>query len=352
MNGIMKREKLIFTKKNLLFFGIVAMGLVLYSCASLMNNTSAVFSIIAVPEEGGINFVKITEDADAVANPGVRVQRMASTNSTRVNIEWWINPVIAVSPDGGRIAYVNYKNKMSNVMVKSATSGGSSIQRTFRNFITDFSWSPDGNKFCFTENRNNRSGIYTVNAEQGSVIQQISQGMANDYAPVMTKDGKKIFFHRGEGYDNYSLWSYDLEKNLFSNYSRGMTPCLVPDDPNILFCSRYTTNKECEIWKLNIETGVEEVLLSQPGKSFTTPQISPDGRWILCTGSSVTPDNISNTDIFVIQVDGSRFTQLTYHPGNDMSAVWAPDGKSIYFVSQRGATDAKTFNVWKMDFNL
>ncbi len=321
-----------------------------YSCASL-NTSTISYASVSVPEEGGINFVKITEDADMVANPNVKVNRMSTSNTSRVNIQWWINPIIAVSPDGEKLAYINYKNRMNNIMVKSASTGGSSVQRSFRNAVTDVSWSPDGTKFCFTEVRNNQSGIYTINAEQGSVVQQISTGAANDYAPVMTKDNKNIFFHRGEGADSYSLWSFDSEKNLFSNYSRGMTPCLVPDEPNIIYCSRYTSYKESEIWKLNIETGVEEVLLSQPGKSFTTPRISPDGRWLLCTGSSVTPDNIANTDIFVMRTDGTQFTQLTYHPANDLSAVWAPDGKSIYFVSQRGSATG-AFNVWRMDFNL
>ena len=31
---------------------------------------------------------------------------------------------------------------------------------------------------------------------------------------------------------------------------------------------------------------MEEVILSQPGKSFSTPQLSPDGKWLLVTGSS------------------------------------------------------------------
>ena len=169
----------------------------------------------------------------------------------------------------------------------------------------------------------------------------------------MTRDGKHILFHRYEGdYGNYSLWSYDLQKNLFSNYSRGMNPCLIPGDPNSIYCSRYTDKRECEIWKVNFKTGVEEVLLSQPGKSFTTPQLSPDGEWIVCAGSSLTAqDNIPNTDIYVVRTDGTHLTQLTYHQGNDLSPIWGKDGKSIYFISQRGSKEGH-YNIWKMDFNL
>ena len=315
------------------------------------------YSVISVPEEGGIKFEKITDDADAVAAP------FATGNSKSVlnlrfgkqevaAVTWWVNPLIAISPDGSKIGYVNDKNSTKNIMIKSSSTGGVSVQRTFRTSVMDFSWSKDGKTLCFTELRGGHAGIYLVNAEQGSVVQQISTGTDNDYGGVMTPSGEDIYFHRGEGLGAFSLWSFNRKTNLFSNYSRGMTPCLVPDDHNTVYCSRFTDKREAEIWRLNFKTGVEEVILAQPGRSFTTPQLSPDGQWLLCTGSSISEkEKAMNTDIFVIRTDGTGFTQLTYHPGNDLSAIWAPDGKSIYFLSQRGTSEGN-YNVWRMDFNM
>lgn len=327
----------------------------LISCATVQKLN---LSMVSVPEEGGINFTKITDDADNVKAPYIKTAGILSMgNSQKVNLEWWMNTMIAISPDGSKIAYINEKNDMWNVMIKSSQAGGPSTQRTFRNAIMDFTWSPDGTSLCFTEYRNQKYGIYLVNANQGSVVQQISSTGTNDLAGVITQDGNKIFFHRGEGIDQYSLWSFDRKTNLYANYSRGMTPCLIPNDPNALICARYTDKKECEIWKINYVTGVEDILLSQSGKSFTSPQLSPDGKWILCTGNSVTEKGKNaNTDIYVVRIDGTQLTQLTYHPGNDISAIWAPDGKSIYFLSQRGSVQKGNkpaqYNVWKMDFNL
>ncbi|WP_279159287.1 hypothetical protein [Muribaculum intestinale] len=267
-------------------------------------------------------------------------------------VDWWVNPQIAISPDGQKIAYINLKNGTQNIMVKNAKKGGASVQRTFRTAVEDFSWSPDGTTLCFTEVRNGHHGIYLVNAEQGSVVKQISGGNDNDYGGVLSRDGNTIFFHRGEGFQSYSIWSYDRKTNLFSNYSRGMTPVLIPGKDNEIYCARFTDQKESEIWRINFETGVEEIILSQPGRSFTTPQLSPDGKWLLVTGTSVSEkDKAINTDIFVVRTDGTNLTQLTYHPGNDMSAIWSPDGKYIYFLSQRGSAN-RIFNVWKMSFDL
>ncbi len=313
------------------------------------------FAQVFVPEEGGVKFEKITEDADMVADYNGRLVGKATgmfgTRKTSV-LDWWVIPQIALSPDGTRIGYINEKNGTTNVMIKNAAKGGASTQRTFRTNVEGFSWSPDGKTICFTEVRNNHHGVYMVAADQGTVVRQISGGVDNDYGAVMTADGNTVFFHRGEGARSYSLWSWDKRTNLFSNYSRGMTACLIPGMKSTIYCARFTENNESEIWRINFETGVEEVILSQPGKSFSTPQLSPNGEWLLVTGSSrAEKEKLDNTDIFVVRVDGTQLTQLTYHPGHDLSPIWSPDGKSIYFLSQRGSAQ-RVYNVWKMDFNL
>ncbi len=312
-------------------------------CLALTScKTAIIYSNISVAEEGGIKFEKITEEADDVVTPNTSRQHV---NGVSV-VQWWMNPLLAVSPDGERIAYICDKNDLLNIMVKPTTSGGIATQRTFRSQVQDLSWSPDGKTICFSEYNNGRNGIYLVDANQGSIVRQITAiGTALDYCGTFSPDGKTIYFHRGEGDGNYSIWGYDQDKNL-ANYSRGMTPCPSPQEPGSYYCTRYTNKGLCEIWKVNPEAGIEEVILSRPDQSFSTPQLSPDGKWLVCTGSS-----IDNTDIFVIRTDGSGLTQLTFHQGNDLSAVWSADGKSIFFLSQRGSEKGE-YNIWKMAFNL
>lgn len=324
-------------KKNVLY--LLACCLI-FICACKPIQT-VVYGTISVPEEGGIKFEKITEENDEVVTPNVR----KTTINGITTVEWWVNPFIDVSPDGERIAYICHKNNLQNIMVKNTTSGGISTQRTFRNLVQDLSWSPDGTTICFSEYSNGHNSIYLINAAQGSVVRQITAiGSTNDYCGTLSADGNILFFHRMEGNNNYSIWGYDRANNLLSNYSRGMTPCPIPNEPGSYYCTRYNNRGLCEIWKINPEKGIEEVVLSRPDQSFSTPQLSPDGKWIVCTGSSR-----GNTDVYVVGTDGNNLTQLTYHPGNDLSAVWAPDGKSIYFLSQRGNPQGR-YNIWKMNF--
>lgn len=340
-------------------FMLIAAAFVI-SNVQAARKTNFDYSLVFVPEEGGVKFEKITEDADMVAdyrdtrgNIGLVKRSSGIFGSRKTDVlDWWVIPQIAISPDGKKIGYINEKNKTTNIMIKSASKGGASVQRTFRTNVVGFTWSKDGRTLCFTEVRSGHYGIYLVDAEQGSVVRQISNSGDNDYGGVISNDGNTIFFHRGEGFSSYSLWSYDRKTNLFSNYSRGMTACLIPGEKSTIYCARFTDRNESEIWRVNFETGVEECILTQPGQSFTTPQLSPDGRWLLVTGSSKSEkEQIANTDIFVVRTDGTQLTQLTYHPGNDLSPIWSPDGRSIFFLSQRGSKE-KYYNVWRMDFNL
>jgi len=165
------------------------------------------YSIVFVPEEGGVKFEKITDDADCVADyhgkgtkPGIVDITSGIFGSKKTTVlDWWVIPQIAISPDGKRIGYINEKNGTTNIMIKSASKGGASVQRTFRTNVQGFSWSPDGKTLCFTEIRNGHQGIYLVDANQGTVVRQISNGTDNDFGGVISNDGNTIFFHRGEG---------------------------------------------------------------------------------------------------------------------------------------------------------
>ncbi len=332
---------------------LVAIGIASL-CMPSVNAKKIDYSMVSVPEEGGVKFERITEDADAVSSVFPAKTGIFKFGGGKAStVTWWVNPQIGLTPDGSKLAYINNKNGTTNVMVKDAKRGGSSVQRTFRTNVRDFTLSPDGKTICFTEWRGGHYGIYLVDTEQGNVVRQVSSGTDNDFAGQISKDNNTVYFHRGEGMGAYSLWSWDRKNNLFSNYSRGMTPVLDPKNPDVIYCARFTEDKESEIWRLNLKTGVEEVILSLPERSFTTPQLSPNGQWLLVTGTSQSEKHRDlNTDIFAVRTDGSQLTQLTFHPGNDLSAIWAPDGKSIYFVSERGSAKKGQYNVWQMDFNL
>jgi dipeptidyl aminopeptidase/acylaminoacyl peptidase len=73
--------------------------------------------------------------------------------------------------------------------------------------------------------------------------------------------------------------------------------------------------------------------------------VSPDGK--LVAFAVTTPDleaNKQKKDVWVAATDGSFVRRLTSHPAADHSARFAPDGRTVYFLSSRGGSS----QVWSI----
>jgi dipeptidyl aminopeptidase/acylaminoacyl peptidase len=77
-----------------------------------------------------------------------------------------------------------------------------------------------------------------------------------------------------------------------------------------------------------------------------SPQVSPDGEWVLYTVSSADPErDRRQTDLWMAKWDGSERVRLTHTPENESAPRWSPDGKYISFLSSRPGP-AKGAQVW------
>jgi len=74
-------------------------------------------------------------------------------------------------------------------------------------------------------------------------------------------------------------------------------------------------------------------------ESVGSPQISPDGQFIIFTRGWV--DKINDqlrSNVWITDVEGKRVRELTHGDWRDYSPVWSPDGKKIAFLSERDQT--------------
>ncbi|HEY2823585.1 MAG TPA: S9 family peptidase [Candidatus Acidoferrum sp.] len=81
------------------------------------------------------------------------------------------------------------------------------------------------------------------------------------------------------------------------------------------------------------------------------PQISPDGKWIAYTVTTMNRDlDRLETQIWTVDWEGTQSLQMTYGPESASSPKWSPDGKYLSFLSSKKDEkgEGKT-QIWLLD---
>ena len=74
-------------------------------------------------------------------------------------------------------------------------------------------------------------------------------------------------------------------------------------------------------------------------------QVSPDGKLIVFTLRTTNLEaDKGRTDLWLIGAGGTNLRRLTSHPAGDFNPRWAPEGKSIWFISTR----SESAQVWRI----
>ena len=106
-----------------------------------------------------------------------------------------------------------------------------------------------------------------------------------------------------------------------------------------------------EIWlrsaspAANSERGARQ-LISNPEYDLYQPHFSPNGRWIVFAAIRSLPTRTESI-LFVTEAAGGPWVRITNGRYWDDKPRWAPDGKTLYFVSGRGGF----FNVFGIRFD-
>lgn len=310
-----------------------------------------------VPQESEFQFRMISSIDENILGPEVI--------SYKGNLQWSTGSMLDISFDGENIVYVasSAPNQLEgDIYIRSTMGGLRSIQRTFDVSATGPVFSPDGESICFSSTFPGQedANICLINTKEGNAIQYLTEaqvGIAK--APVYSADGNRIFYSRGLSITTYikknpytswqySIWSIDKNTAISTKYVQGSSPDYDSRD-KLLFTKLNTTTEHGEIWLLDLKTGMETLILRDNERGFSTPKISPDGNRILCVGESVGDKaSDSNLDIYMINLNGTDFTQLTFHPATDASPCWSADGKSVYFLSKRNNMGGN-YHIWSFE---
>jgi|WetSurMetagenome_2_1015567.scaffolds.fasta_scaffold05283_5 Tol biopolymer transport system component len=338
-----------------ILFSLVVFLVLVTACSSTKKDVEAMQ--VKFPGEDLSGFKKITRDDQSITGPEIV--------NNKGKLSWYTGSLFDVSNLGDKIVYTaapTSGSKTACVFVKALGNDQMLVQRTSDVKCSNPAFSPDDSSLCFSAQfmDKDKGNICIINTYEGTAIQYLTETQSgNASAPVFSSNGTRIFYTRafpqteksmGENKIiwKYMIWSVDMSDAITMQYVEGSSPEYVNSE-KLLYTKMNPLTYQGEIWLLDIKSGLETLVLADKKRGFSTPRVSPDGKKILCVGlTNSSGSKVSNLDIYSANIDGSDLHQLTFFLGTDASPCWAPDGKTIYFISQRG-NGKNVYNIWSAD---
>jgi Tol biopolymer transport system component len=166
-------------------------------------------------------------------------------------------------------------------------------------------------------------------------------------APALAPDGRTIAFFGERNSFFIDLYLADAESGrslrrlvkstINSNYESlrfiNSSGSFSPDGRFFAITAKRKQHEDLVI--LDVKKGSEERRIHVPLNGLETPSWSNDGTKLVFTGFDG-----GLSDLFVINRDGTGLRRLTNDKFADLQPTWSPDGKTIAFTTDRGgATD-------------
>ena len=205
------------------------------------------------------------------------------------------------------------------------------------------SLSPDGKAFIFTSQTNEGTNIFLQRIGGNNPVNLTANSPANNWMGTFSPDGKFIAFRSERSPVGIYVMEETGENARFiadSGYHPSWSPdgkqLVVSDKPSDVATSHTIPNSS--LWTIDIATGEKKLL--ETGDDAIQPSWSPNGKriafWFVEEGK--------RGEIATIPAGGGEPVRVAQNAAMDWNPVWSPDGKFIFFASDR----AGSMNVWRV----
>ena len=147
--------------------------------------------------------------------------------------------------------------------------------------------------------------------------------------------GTQVAYVTAKGSGNSRLYSLVIsdadgenEQTIMESPDPIMSPAWSPDSRQLAYVS-FEDNVS-SVFVQTLRTGNRIKVSSRPGINGA-PAFSPDGRQLVLTLGGAD----GNLDIHVLDLTSRELTRLTTNRAIDTEGSWSPDGKEIFFTSDR-----------------
>ena len=205
------------------------------------------------------------------------------------------------------------------------------------------SLSPDGKSFIYTTQNDAGTDIFLQRIGGSNPVNLTAGSSGENRMGVFSPDGKYIAF-RSERTPGGIYVMEETGENVRFVADTGFHPSwsldgkqlVVSDKPADVATSHSIPNSS--LWTIDIQTG-EKKLLETKGDAVQ-PSWSPNGKriafWFVEEGKP--------GEIATIPAAGGEPIVIAKNPAMDWNPVWSPDGKFIFFGSDRGGN----MNIWRI----
>lgn len=259
------------------------------------------------------------------------------------------------SPDGRRLAFLRWKSDAaSDILITENLPDGATAARIRRLTSDDkliiqgsLRWSADGERVLFISNRSGSLQLWQIDIDGGApeLVPGFSESITSY---TISRDGGLFAFTNEQADPVIKVSEPGRDAG---NGTAGLpcqinstryddTPRFSPDGSMIVFTSNRTGWDE--LWVARADCTQVRQLTRFRELGVGSPRWSPDGQKIVFDRREK-----SESDIYTIGLDGSALLKVTDSVGSNTMPAWSPDGKWIYFTSNRGRS-VMVNNIWKV----
>jgi len=200
-------------------------------------------------------------------------------------------------------------------------------------------WHPSKNIILFESDRTGINELYTYNLS-GKTLKKVPIDLKGNkmYAQFAPNGGELVFNYKVSD-NNYNI--YTISKNgkrrrtIINNAYRNVYPRYRPKGDAILYFSKkHTKNIDNEIYVYNIIIKKEKRLtLTSEDNHFA----SYSNNGVRVAYASVM--DTGNSEIFIMNTDGSSKRQITFNSGGSTLPNWSPKDINLLITGQRNGHD-------------
>lgn len=213
---------------------------------------------------------------------------------------------------------------------------------------------PDGGQIAFVAN----GGIWTVASRGGNAHLLVADDGGDDSRPLYSPDGKQLAFQSDTGGEGSGIYLLDLASGVlrrltWADGSNQLNAWSRDSQWIYLSSSRDNVGGMAGIYRVRVSGGTPMPVSLESYRNESMAAPSPDGTSLALVGGGMGDwqwwrhgrAHIDEGAVWLLRDDGShQYTRLTPDDARAEWPMWAPDGRTLYYMSDRSGAE----NIWRV----